>query len=156
MENIFRAIAVNIKVALPLVLLAACQNNASLEARLAQLARDNVGRSIDIRAATQFDWDEVAIFGPYSIKSNACKTLNLSRWGCFWLDFPKPEDGAPLMLAFLQAGKLVATTQISRCEGLKVVLRAGYGKKADRGSARFASHFDSNECQKGLYYLIQE
>ena len=134
-----------------LVFLAACTNDAGLSDRLEQLAANKVGRFVDIGIATPFAWDEMTGFGPYYPKEHACKELNLSAWGCFWLSYPKPDDAAPSLIAFLNGGELVATAQIPRC-GVHV-FRSSRNKTPR--TAKFVAYRDEAHCKEGLLVLKQ-
>lgn len=136
-----------------LAMLASCSKDTGLIERLEQLASSNVGRSVDISAAVPLAWDEVAVFGAYYPKQDACKLLNLSGWGCFWLGYPEPDDSSPSVIAFLSKGELVATSALPRCR-IEVTLREGV--KAERGTARFVSSRSYASCKQGVPRLTQE
>ena len=141
------------KLALTLVLLVSCSEDTGLGERLEKLAASNVGRSVDIGIATPFAWDEVAVFGPYYPKRNACNTLRLSAWGCFWLNYPKPDDSSPSLIAFLHKRELAATAKLPRCK-IQVTLSSRLGEA--RGNPRFVSSRNDEGCQQGVYRLTQE
>jgi len=134
-------------------LLASCGEESELGERLERLASRNIGGAVDISVATPFAWDEVAVFGPYYPKPNACKVLGLSRWSCFWLRYPEPDDSSPSLIAFLKTGEVVSTALLKRCT-VEVVLRDGF--RTDRGSARFSSSIVEKRCSPGVPRLTQE
>ena len=139
--------------ALALALLASCSKDTGLSERIEKLAANNVGRPVDMRIAAPFAWDDVAVFGAYYPKQDACKVLKLSAWGCFWLSYPEPDDNSPSLIAFLDKGELTATALLPRC---KIEVALNSSAKAERSSARFISSRDDARCKQGGHRLTQE
>lgn len=143
----------NIKLALALALLASCSKDTGLSERIEKLAANNVGRSVDMRIAAPFAWDNVAVFGAYYPKRDVCKELKLSAWGCFWLSYPEPADNSPSLIVFLDKGELTATALLPRC---KIDVGLHGGANAQRSSTRFISSRDEAGCKQGGHRLTQE
>jgi hypothetical protein len=141
--------------AVSLACLSSCGADAPLAARLERLAADHVGKSVDLSVATPFPWDELAVFPQYFPKPMACGVLGLSRWDCFWLPYPRPDDGSPALAVFLNGGRVVRSAQLPRC-GVELRPRTAAGSRAPAGTRRFTASRDDSACKAGVLRLAQD
>lgn len=121
---------------------------------LQRVAGQHVGQVVDLGAAMTFAWDQVAMFGPYQVKPQICKTLSLSKWDCFWLPEPSVEDSGPSMIVFLRDGAVARTAFMSRCD-IRLATSEG-GRTTARNATFRVSSVEADERCATRHLRIEE
>nr|WP_315228848.1 hypothetical protein [uncultured Albidiferax sp.] len=83
---------------------------------LGKLVRSESTRSIDLSTVSPLAWDELFVFGPYSLRENSCKTLGLGWFTC-WTTLPSDVNESEYVLVFRQKSKIVHVEHHSRANG---------------------------------------
>jgi hypothetical protein len=68
---------------------------------------------VDMAHLTNFDWDEIFVFGPYYPKDAICKTLNLTASHCSEAGINDVDEGE-FLLVFTDHGTVSKTVQVPR------------------------------------------
>lgn len=71
---------------------------------------DNQSREIDLHSVTDFPWDTVYVFGPYSSKRDVVKIIGVPWNG----STDVADDEGTHLLIFMQDGKVVRYTDLGR------------------------------------------
>jgi hypothetical protein len=97
--------------------------------------RDKGATEVEIRSLTYFKWDEMYIFGPYSMAEEICKQLKIDRAQC---DSEVPEssmDDGEMILVFRDKGRVAHVERHIRYHG--DFTRVHYGVPISRENAVF-------------------
>lgn len=79
--------------------------------------RDKKAGQIELTELTDFEWDELYLFGPYQPTHEVCRRLKLSPADCETTITSESTDDGEMLMVFRLAGKVVHTEMHSRFHG---------------------------------------
>jgi hypothetical protein len=68
---------------------------------------------VDMAHLTEFEWDEMFVFGPYYPRDAICKTLNLTASHCSEAGIKDVDEGE-FLLVFMRGGAVSQTGRVPR------------------------------------------
>jgi hypothetical protein len=95
----------------------ACTNPASISEMLGKLTRDTDVTTVDLTQVTQFAWDEVYLFAPYTQRKQVCATLKIPAKDCERFIPFEANDDSEMTLAFVLQHCMVRYVRHGRRNG---------------------------------------
>ena len=83
---------------------------------LGKLVRSESTRRVDLSTVSPLAWDELFVFGPYSLREDSCKTLGLGWFTCR-TTLPAEVNDSEYVLVFRLKSKIVHVEHHSRANG---------------------------------------
>jgi hypothetical protein len=83
---------------------------------LGNLVRSGTARQVDLSTLSPLAWEELFVFGPYSIREGSCKTLQLGWFTCR-TTLPAEVNESEYVLVFRLKSKVVHVEHHSRANG---------------------------------------
>ncbi len=91
------------------LLIVSCSNAGSQPGRVSRLIGEEVREKhsvmIDIAQITDFDWEELYLFGPYEDRERICSLLGIDGVDCWWITPAIVEEGE-YFFVFRKSGKI--------------------------------------------------
>jgi hypothetical protein len=97
--------------------LVGCSNRADVSDALRELIFERKMKTIRLVDATRFVWDQAYFFGPYTPRSEVCRTLGIQEKRCKGAIPFESEDDGVMSIAFLADGRLVHYARHTRGNG---------------------------------------
>jgi hypothetical protein len=129
-----------ISAAATMAILAACglrPGSGELRLSLAEPVRRERLIEVDLASIRPFEWGELFVFGPYTTREAACRSLDLAPLRCHFV-VPRSSDEGANWLAFRNCGRLVHWQHHSRGNRDFEAARASLSSPIEKTSARFA------------------
>ena len=89
---------------------------------------------VDVGQSAGADWDHMFMFGPYTPKTEVCRTLKLSKWKCATSGFDDYVDEGEFLLVFMKGEAITRTERFPRFANFDT---ACLGKDIPRSAAQF-------------------
>jgi hypothetical protein len=96
---------------------AACSDASTVSRSIGKLVREQGAKELRLAEVTDFQWEQVYLFGPYAPRTSVCNTLGVQAKYCERVvPFESTDDGE-MSLAFLAEGRVVRYVPHSRWNG---------------------------------------
>jgi hypothetical protein len=118
MHNVTRAFSTLVLAGAPL-LLDACHARepvGGFSSALGERVRSEPTRRIDLSTISPLAWEELFVFGPYSLRADSCKTLQLGWFACR-ITLPAEVRDSESVLVFRLKTKVIHVEHHSRTNG---------------------------------------
>ena len=90
--------------------------NRSVVGGINRATHDGSSTHIDLAKLTDFEWDRLFIFGPYSYPERMCRDIGFSKSECEAANLKNVDEGEYL-LVFLNGRKVIRMERYSRLDG---------------------------------------
>ena len=140
-----------------LLLLSACFSGGAGEFSTALGKKLQSGRpaEVNLSTITPLHWDELFIFGPYSIREDSCRTLQLGWFECR-TTLPSAVSEGEYILVFRTNAKVVHSEHHSRANGDFYSQTTQRPQPIKRSAAKFTVEPVSNVLPQGTQWFRLE
>lgn len=139
--------------AITLSLLSSCwRNDGEFSTALNNKVRVEQAAEVDLSTISQMPWDELFVFGPYSLRERNCELLQLGWFACR-ITFPSSVSEGEHILVFRENKQVVHSERHARMNGDFSSRESKLPFPVVRSDARFAVVAEAAAAPQGLKWF---